>query len=340
MPSGKKIDWSQYDQSIIDNLPNMTITEWVEEYTPHISTKAVGARARKLGVKPKKYSPSEKQKKAISDRLLKETPEMVKFVRDNIDQFSRKKLAEKIGLSPARLADLINRHNIKMSKKGCERAKEASRLAHLGKIPWNKDGTLSEKTKAKISASVSGEKNGQYGRGMTEEEKEKWRESYFSDGIIKMRCWIRSLSGQEAYAKTLQIIRSDEYVIKASEIACDLMRRGKLKYRGKSSKLKTKKGGKFTTKSSYETKFAELLDDDPNVVRFVYEPFKIPYKHRGRKKNYIPDFLVEYIDGTEELIEVKPAKLVSLKRNQAKIKAGENHGLAFRIVTEEDLGFN
>lgn len=99
----------------------------------------------------------------------------------------------------------------------------------------------------------------------------------------------------------------------------------------------TKKGGSFTTKSSYETKYAEILEADPDVVRFTYEPFKIPYKVRGRKKNYIPDFLVEYACGRQLLVEVKPAKLVGLPRNKAKFKAGENHKIDFVVITEEDL---
>jgi hypothetical protein len=109
------------------------------------------------------------------------------------------------------------------------------------------------------------------------------------------------------------------------------------KFKGKPTKLKTKKGGSFTTKSSYETKYAKMLDADPNVVRFVYEPFKIPYQYRGRKKNYIPDFLVEYVDGSEELIEVKPKSLVNYGKNKLKIRAGERHEMAFRVITEEDL---
>ena len=99
----------------------------------------------------------------------------------------------------------------------------------------------------------------------------------------------------------------------------------------------TKKGGSFITKSSYETKYAEILEANPDVVRFTYEPFKIPYKVRGRKRNYIPDFLVEYTCGRQLLVEVKPAKLVGLPRNKAKFKAGENHKIDFVVVTEEDL---
>lgn len=115
-------------------------------------------------------------------------------------------------------------------------------------------------------------------------------------------------------------------------------RRRKTRFRGNPTEMKTKKGGDFVTKSSYETRYAEMLEADPKVKRFVYEPFKIPYKVRGKKKNYIPDFLVEYVDGREELVEIKPAALVDLPRNKAKIKAGNNHETPFVVITEKELG--
>lgn len=129
----------------------MTITNWVIKYTPNISEKAVGARARKLGIKPAKYYPTKKQKESIAKTLLKETAEMVQFVRDNVDHFSRQQLSKMVNLSPARLNDLINRHDIKLSKKGRKRALEASRQAHIGKVPWNKGKQLSDEHKAKMA---------------------------------------------------------------------------------------------------------------------------------------------------------------------------------------------
>jgi len=186
MSSGKRVNWSLFDDLLKQYLPSMTIVSWASRYAPDISTKAVGARARKLGIVPARYCPTEEHKKAISKAISKETPQMIQFVRDNIDIHSRQKLAKLIGLSQARLHDLMNRHNIKLSKEGHERAREASRSASLGKRPWNKDGHLTEETKAKISLAVSGEKNGQYGRGMTEEEKERWRKTYQSNRAHKI----------------------------------------------------------------------------------------------------------------------------------------------------------
>lgn len=115
-------------------------------------------------------------------------------------------------------------------------------------------------------------------------------------------------------------------------------RKSRSKFRGKGKTLRTKKGGKLRTKSTYETRYVEILEADISVARFTYEPFKIPYYHNKRKKNYIPDFLIEYADGHKELVEVKPARLMNLPKNRAKIRAGMKHELDFVVITEAELG--
>lgn len=170
-------------------------------------------------------------------------------------------------------------------------------------------------------------------------KKTKWRHAYFVTGIIKIRAWLESEEGQESRFRSTATTTTTEFREIASRRQSERILSGEAKnYRGNGKKLKTKKGGDFTTKSTYETRYVDILDSDPTVVRFIYEPFKIPYKLGDKNKNYIPDFLVEYSDGHEELIEVKPKKLVDLPINRAKIKAGENHRLIFRVITEADLG--
>ena len=43
------------------------------------------------------------------------------------------------------------------------------------------------------------------------------------------------------------------------------------------------------------------------VAGFIIEPFKIPYynSYKRRRTTYTPDLLIEYKDGTEELVEIK-----------------------------------
>jgi hypothetical protein len=104
----------------------------------------------------------------------------------------------------------------------------------------------------------------------------------------------------------------------------------------------SKKAGRIFLRSSYESVFARQLDNDNDVVTFTSEPLKIPYTHDERRKNYIPDFLVEYRDGKKEIIEVKPCTLVSSDevsvKTSAAIKFCNDLGISYRIVTEADLG--
>jgi hypothetical protein len=66
------------------------------------------------------------------------------------------------------------------------------------------------------------------------------------------------------------------------------------------------------------------LDNEPTVVSYGYECLKLPYISNLRTKklrNYLPDFLVVYHDGTRKLIEVKRmdkiANAVVLKKSKA-----------------------
>ncbi len=151
MPSGKPIDWSLYDKLLIEQLHKHTICEWQKQYASHISQQAISKRARHLNICPKSYSPSAEHKHAISAKLRKETPEMIQKIKDDIDLFSRKDLAQRVGLSQARLNDLINRHSIKMSEQGYQRARLASVNASKGKVPWNKGKQLSEQHKINMA---------------------------------------------------------------------------------------------------------------------------------------------------------------------------------------------
>ena len=119
------------------------------------------------------------------------------------------------------------------------------------------------------------------------------------------------------------------------------MAEGKLKPgRGISQVVDTVKGGRFRTRSSYETKYVAMLEADDDVIKFEYEPFAIDYEHDGIIKGYTPDFLVHRKNKTE-LVEVKPSRMITLERNPAKFEAAERHCLAedidFVVVTEKEL---
>jgi len=80
-----------------------------------------------------------------------------------------------------------------------------------------------------------------------------------------------------------------------------------------------------------------MLDADPNVLSFEYEPIKIKYRYKNRNRNYMPDFVVTFIDGTQEIHEVKPKRMLGKSLNKAKFAAARRHELPFVLITEDQL---
>lgn len=66
------------------------------------------------------------------------------------------------------------------------------------------------------------------------------------------------------------------------------------------------------------------LDDDINVLSWTKKhSIVIKYKHDGILKSYIPDFLIEYVDGSKIIEEVKgyieDIEVFKLKKKLVKI---------------------
>jgi hypothetical protein len=74
-------------------------------------------------------------------------------------------------------------------------------------------------------------------------------------------------------------------------------------------------------RSSWELILFKQLDDDASVLFWEPEFTSILYVIGGKQHRYIPDVHVEYIDGTNKLIEVKPIALRTTERNSAKREA-------------------
>jgi len=119
-------------------------------------------------------------------------------------------------------------------------------------------------------------------------------------------------------------------------------------------------------RSSWELKFMEYCDKNPNVVQWASEPFPIRYylPTDGKWRKYFPDFLMttQTKDGNfkKTLVEIKPAnqtrppkkgnkKKATILRehktwimNQSKWEAAQNYcnrqGISFKIFTEKELG--
>lgn len=87
--------------------------------------------------------------------------------------------------------------------------------------------------------------------------------------------------------------------------------------------VSTKTNKTIHYRSQLELDYCLILDADDNVKDWKYESFSIPVIKKGNFKKYTPDFFVEYVDGSFEVIEVKPKKLQKNTTNIAKMEALE-----------------
>lgn len=124
--------------------------------------------------------------------------------------------------------------------------------------------------------------------------------------------------------------------------ALSIVRHGE---RGRSIKtnwFSTKTGRVEHAGSLYEAVRMRQLDQDESVVTWGRCYDAIPYLTRsGRKRRYLPDFRVVYAAKTI-VEEVKPLNMVGKGDNPQKFAAAKLRysaiGIAFRVVTEDDLG--
>ena len=114
-----------------------------------------------------------------------------------------------------------------------------------------------------------------------------------------------------------------------------------------------------TYRSSWEFTFCTFCDNNISVLQWASESISIPYRHplTGKMSMYIPDFLVTYRGPRDtvraELIEIKPKKqsllegkmserdrmvvAVNYAKWDAATKWAKQHGLSFRVITEDDI---
>jgi len=95
-----RIDWSKYDQAIVDYMPNYCAKEFRNLYAPDISYSAICNRAKFLGVKPKKYRITEKHKKATSNGARKKlSSDQYDYISKNLNKIPRTDIAKHLGIS-------------------------------------------------------------------------------------------------------------------------------------------------------------------------------------------------------------------------------------------------
>lgn len=89
----------------------------------------------------------------------------------------------------------------------------------------------------------------------------------------------------------------------------------------KGETLITNKAGTIRCHSSWESQVAKYLDACSAVAKFGKESIIIPYTHNNKNRMYYVDFLVEFMDGSRLLIEVKGTRFLKVPIIIAKLAA-------------------
>lgn len=104
------------------------------------------------------------------------------------------------------------------------------------------------------------------------------------------------------------------------------------------------KAGECKYRSGWEFSYMKYLDNNPDVISYEYEKLVIEYVSNVRTKKirkYYPDFYVKYIDGHNEVVEIKPKRrttqaAVVKKASSATIWCLANNAV-YNIITEIEL---
>lgn len=145
---------------------------------------------------------------------------------------------------------------------------------------------------------------------------------------------------KEVRQKLMDFHQSPEERAKRSNAQAIRMKDNPTPYlRGKTSIEATPKGNKdeVRVRSTYEAKTISILESDPNVKSYTYEPI---YKVAGR--TILPDFVVHYQDGSTTLVEVKPQWALNREDVIARLalseKVADDNGWSYQTWTEKELG--
>lgn len=106
----------------------------------------------------------------------------------------------------------------------------------------------------------------------------------------------------------------------------------------------SKSGERHFAESSLEFLRMQQLDDDRSVLAWARCRQPIPYTDlAGKRRNYIPDFVVTMSNGDTVIEEIKPLALVSSDLNRAKFSACRafcrRRKWRFAVLTEKDVGY-
>jgi hypothetical protein len=109
--------------------------------------------------------------------------------------------------------------------------------------------------------------------------------------------------------------------------------------KGKLTNLKKSPFGGEEYDSALEREYMVELERDAAVVKWTKKHgIKIPYTLLGFQRHYLPDFLVEYRDGTREIHETKGLPLLLWLSTKLKGQTAQAfcqaQGLRYKLVTK------
>ncbi|MFC0414163.1 TnsA endonuclease N-terminal domain-containing protein [Cytobacillus solani] len=123
------------------------------------------------------------------------------------------------------------------------------------------------------------------------------------------------------------------------KVARKIKASNKLSIRGKHNS--TKMHRMIPWESTLERDFIKLLDFDPTVINFRFQPERIDYVYQGKKLKYYPDFLVVKNDMKKYLYEVKAEDKINDEKNKIKFQVGLKYcgarNMKYLVVTEKDI---
>lgn len=92
--------------------------------------------------------------------------------------------------------------------------------------------------------------------------------------------------------------------------------------------------------SQLERRFIQCALVFPFLHSVIHQPFKISYLHEGQERQYTPDFICNFTDGSRVVIEVKPKAFVP--KHQPTLSAAAtvlgSSGVPFSVCTDKELG--
>lgn len=113
---------------------------------------------------------------------------------------------------------------------------------------------------------------------------------------------------------------------------------------GRLTELKKNPQGWELYDSALEREYMVELERDPAVKSWTKKHgIKIPYKLFGFVRHYLPDFLIEYKDGSKELHETKGLPLLLWLSTKLKSESAEEfckkQGWKYKKITKGSIAF-